>query len=168
MAGALQNANHSNRGANYSKQGVGRDKERGCSHCSSHSRGAALMISRASPQAEQKSVCVPKGASHRPCGQACLCLSPPCQDEPEAHSAPHPPCSYPVFPMKEIWASGTEKQRGSRPQRWGCVGAAWAGDVLHTCTTRQVPPQQHPLPPLPRSRRLSPGGFTPPGAVWRA
>lgn len=151
--------------------GAGRDKERGFLHCSSHSRGAALMVSRASPQAEQRKMCVPDGASRRPCGRACLCLSPPCQDEPEAHSAPCPPCSYPVFPAKEIWASGTEKQRGSQPQRQGWVGAARAGDVPHTCTAGQVPPQEHPLPPLPLlppSRSpLSSGGFGPPGAAWR-
>lgn len=52
-----------------------------------------------------------------PCRWACLCLSPPCQDEPEARSAPLPLRSYPVFPVKEIWASRAE-------EHWGVPAAA--------------------------------------------
>lgn len=121
--------------------GVEKEEERGRLYCCTHSRGAALrsMHSHASLQAGRAA-----GASRRLCGQACLCLSPPCQDEPEARSAPHPLRSYPVFPVKEIWASGTEEQWGSQ-QRWQSWGVQ-KSTRPHTCTTRQVPPLQ--CPPL--------------------
>lgn len=122
------------------KWGAGKEEERGRLYCCTHSGGAALrsMHSHASLQAGRAA-----GASRRLCGQACLCLSPPCQDEPEARSAPHPLRSYPVFPVKEIWASGTEEQRGSQP--WWQSWRVQKSTGPHTCTTRQVPPLQCPL-----------------------
>lgn len=98
-------------------------------------------VSYVSPWAQQRGVYIQRGTQEcSPCRWACLCLSPPCQDEPEARSAPLPLRLYPVFPVKEIWASRAE-------EHWGVPAAAAGlrlrrqGLLLHTCPTRQVRPR---------------------------
>ena len=142
MASTLQIVSYSDCGANYSKPGSGKRRGKGMFvlPASSRNTGAQFrsMVSQPSPWAQRMSMYVHRGTQGCcPCGWACLCLSPPCQDEPEACSAPLPLHLYPVFPAKEIWASGAEERRGVPAAAAGL--RQWRqGMLLHTCPVRQV------------------------------
>lgn len=163
MVSTLQIISYSDWGANYSKLWSGKRRGKGMFllPTSSYNIGAELrsIISQPSPWAQQMSMYVHCGIQ-RCClyERACLCLSSLCQDEPEACSTPLPLHLYPVFPMKEIWASKAEEHQRVPAAAVG----PWQqrqGTLLHTCPMRQMWSLRLPVPvPLclgaPTSRRL--------------